>query len=108
MRRADLCLDSIGFSGFNTALQALECSLPMVTCEGRFLRGRLASGILRRIGLHELVARDDQEYVAAAVKLMRDSVRREDLRRRIEGQRHLLYADTAPVRALEAFLLQGR
>jgi protein O-GlcNAc transferase len=108
LRRADLCLDSIGFSGFNTALQALECSLPIVTREGRFLRGRLATGILRRIGLHELVARDDQEYAAAAVALARDSAHREDLRRRIEAQRHLLYADAAPVRALEAFLLQGR
>jgi protein O-GlcNAc transferase len=82
--------------------------LPMVTREGRFLRGRLASGILRRIGLHELVARDEREYVGTAVELVRDSARRQALRRRIEAQRHLLYADPAPVRALEDFLLQGR
>ncbi|HET9734081.1 MAG TPA: tetratricopeptide repeat protein [Burkholderiales bacterium] len=108
MRRADLCLDSIGFSGFNTALQALECSVPIVTCEGRFLRGRLASGILRRIGLHELVASDERAYVATAVELARDASLRQALRPRIESQRHALYADPAPIRALEAFLLQGR
>lgn len=108
MRRADLCLDSIGFSGFNTALQALECTLPMVTREGRFLRGRLASGILRRIGLEELVAGDEQAYVAIAVGLLREPSRRQALRQRIEAQRHLLYADPAPIRALEAFLLALR
>jgi predicted O-linked N-acetylglucosamine transferase (SPINDLY family) len=108
MRRADLCLDSIGFSGFNTALQALECTLPMVTREGRFLRGRLASGTLRRIGLQELVASDEQGYVATAVGLVREPSRRQALRQRIEAQRHLLYADPAPIRQLETFLLQGR
>lgn len=108
MRRADVCLDTIGFSGFNTALQALECTLPMVTREGRFLRGRLASGILRRLGLHELVARDEQAYVAAAVGLVREPSRRQALRHRIESLRHVLYADPAPVRALEAYLVQGR
>jgi predicted O-linked N-acetylglucosamine transferase (SPINDLY family) len=108
MRRADLCLDTLGFSGFNTALQALECTLPMVTREGRFLRGRLASGILRRIGLHELVARDEQAYVEAAVGLARDPARRQALRQRIGTQLHVLYADRAPTRALEEFLLAPR
>jgi predicted O-linked N-acetylglucosamine transferase (SPINDLY family) len=56
LKRADVFLDTIGFSGFNTAIQAVECALPVVTREGRFLRGRLASGILKRMGLQELVA----------------------------------------------------
>jgi predicted O-linked N-acetylglucosamine transferase (SPINDLY family) len=108
MRRADVCLDTIGFSGFNTALQALECALPIVTREGRFLRGRLASGTLRHIGLHELVASDERAYVATAVELVRNPSLRQALRQRIESQRHLLYADPAPIRALEAYLVQGR
>ena len=45
---ARVFLDTIGFSGFNTALQAVQCGLPIVSRDGRFLRGRLASGILRR------------------------------------------------------------
>lgn len=108
MRRADLCLDSIGFSGFNTALQALECSLPIVTCEGRFLRGRLASGILRRMGLRELVASDEKAYADIAVQLVREPSLRQALRQRIDSRRIVLYADPAPIRALETFLLQGR
>jgi predicted O-linked N-acetylglucosamine transferase (SPINDLY family) len=104
MQRADLMLDTLGFSGFNTALQAVECALPLVTCEGRFLRGRLASGILERIGLPELVARDEAQYVDLAVRLIQDAELRGQLRRRIASGRHALYRDTAPIRSLEDFL----
>ena len=107
LRAADVFLDTLGFSGFNTAQQAVECGLPIVTREGRFLRGRLASGILKRIGLPELVAADEEQYVALAVRLAQDADYREDVRRRIAAGRPMLFEDTAPVRALEDFLAQG-
>jgi len=103
LERADLQLDTIGFSGFNTAMQSIARGLPVVTREGRFLRGRLASGILRRIGLDELVAADEQEYVGTAVKVALDAGYRRHLRRRIESSRDALWGDVAPVRALEEF-----
>jgi predicted O-linked N-acetylglucosamine transferase (SPINDLY family) len=104
MQRADACLDTIGFSGFNTAMQSVECGLPVVAWEGRFLRGRLASGIMKRIGLPELVARSEGEYVAAAVRLCRDADFRSRMRERIAAGRNVLFGDEAPVRALEEFL----
>lgn len=107
MRRASVFLDTIGFSGFNTAMQAVECALPVVTREGRFLRGRLASGILRRLQLTELIAATEQEYVALAVKLVQDEAYRRELRARIEASRHVLFDDLAPIRALEAFLIDA-
>ena len=105
LRRADIYLDTIGFSGFNTAMQGIECGLPIVAREGRFMRGRLASGILTRLGLSELVAKTNQEYVDLAVKLGQDAGYRERIRTRIEASRHLVFDDIAPVRALETFLI---
>jgi len=107
MQRADVFLDSIGFSGFNTALQAVECALPVVAREGYFLRGRLASGLLKRLDLQELVTTTETEYAALAVRLVRDRAFREDIRRCIAARRHLLYEDHAPILALEQFLAQG-
>jgi predicted O-linked N-acetylglucosamine transferase (SPINDLY family) len=107
MQRADVFLDTIGFSGFNTALQAIQCGLPVVTLQGRFLRGRLATGILRRMGLDELVAQDEDAYVALAARLGRDAAYRAQVRRRIEARRHVLYEDVAPIRALEEFLARA-
>lgn len=104
LAQSDLYLDTLGFSGFNTALQALECDLPIVGYEGRFLRGRFASGMLQHIGLPELVARSDAAYIELAVALANDAERRADLRRRIARQREALYEDPRPVAALEAFI----
>jgi predicted O-linked N-acetylglucosamine transferase (SPINDLY family) len=107
LAEAHVFLDTIGFSGFNTAMQAVECGLPIVTREGRFMRGRFASGILGRLGLRELVADSDDGYVELAVRVCQDSEYRRHLRKRIAAQRSVLYDDPAPVRALEEFLARA-
>ena len=107
LRRADVFLDTIGFSGYNTAMFAVECGLPIVTREGRFMRGRLASGILKRIGLSDLVAQTDEDYVALAVKLVRDAGYRKQVSERIENSRPALFDDVAVIRALEDFLISA-
>lgn len=107
MRGATVYLDTIGYSGFNTAIQAVECGLPIVTRDGRYLRGRFAGGILRRLGLPELVASTEEEYLGLAVRMCKDPDFREHVRGRMEASRHLLFRDTAPVRALETFLVES-
>ena len=104
MRRADLMLDTLGFSGFNTAIQAVECRLPVVAREGEFMRGRLGSGILRRMGMDALVATSDDAYVELAVTLTRDAALRLRLREEMIARRSVLFGDVEPVRALERFL----
>lgn len=106
LAKADVYLDTVGFSGFNTALQAVRAGLPVVTREGRFLRGRLAAGILRRMGLDELVAPSDSAYVELAVALAKDPARRRELRERLRLGSERLLEDDAPVRALESFMLR--
>ena len=104
LSQADVYLDTLGFSGFNSALQAIECGLPVAAWEGRFLRGRLASGILRRMGLDELVAGAEADYVRIAVRLAQDAAYWGEVRERMVAGRAGLYGDEAPVRALERFL----
>ena len=105
LERADVFLDTIGFSGYNTALLAVECGLPIVTREGRFMRGRLASGILKRMGLPDLVAQTEEDYVALAVRLVQDAGYREQVGERIEASRPVLFDDVAVIRAMEDFLV---
>lgn len=104
LRRAHVALDTIGFSGYNTAIQAIESDLPLVTREGRFLRGRLASGILRRLGMTELIAQTSDEYVGLAVKLANDSAFQQRVRAEVIQRREILYDDTASIRHLEDVL----
>jgi len=107
MRHSALMLDTVGFSGFNTALQAVECALPVLAFEGEFMRGRLASGIMRRLDLPELVATTPQSFVEKALRLADDSGLRKQLRAKIIERRDVLFYDLAPVRALEQRLAEA-
>ena len=105
LRQADVYLDTIGFSGFNTLIQAIECHLPCITYEGRFLRGRLGSGILKRLAIPELIAHSSREYIDLAVRLGGDPGYRAKMRSAIRSAEPRLYADLSAVDALSNCLL---
>ena len=104
LRRADVLLDTIGFSGYNTAVQAMECGLPLVTREGRFLRGRLASGVLRRMDLQELIVPTNADYVALVTRLVTDRDYRAHIRHEIEQRRSVLFDDQSAIGPFQDFL----
>ena len=70
--QCDLMLDSIGWSGGNTTLEALAQDLPVVTFQGELMRGRVSAGILRMMGMPETIAETLDDYVALAVRIGRD------------------------------------
>jgi len=104
MRRATVYLDTIAFSGFNTAMQALECGLPIVSMQGAFLRNRFGAGLLREIGLPELATLDPAAYVRVAAELLNRVDAQRAARERIgSGFKTLVNRDDA-IRSLEDFL----
>jgi protein O-GlcNAc transferase len=104
LRRADVMLDTIGFSGYNTAVQAMECGLPLITREGRFLRGRLASGVLRRMNLQELIVQTKADYVNLVVRLVADCLYRAHIRHEIQQRRSVLFDDQSAMGPFQEFL----
>lgn len=106
--RADVYLDTIGFSGFNTAMQAIERGTPVVAYEGRYMRGRFASGILRQLGLEEWVATSVDQYVSLVERILLDEDLRRSVRRQISERRLQLFDDREAVTALGDTLLALR
>jgi predicted O-linked N-acetylglucosamine transferase (SPINDLY family) len=104
LRRADVMLDTIGFSGYNTAVQAMECGVPLVTREGRFLRGRLASGVLRRMNLPELVVQTKADYATLVVRLVTDRHYRAQIQQEIAQRRCILFDDQSAMGPFQDFL----
>jgi protein O-GlcNAc transferase len=102
--RCDVMLDSIGWSGGNTTLEAMAQDLPVLTCEGDLMRGRVSAGMLRMIGMPDAVARTLDEYVSLGVRIARDPAWRAELKARVVRNRERLYRDRAPIAALEEFL----
>jgi protein O-GlcNAc transferase len=107
MQHAALLLDTVGFSGFNTAIQAIEAGLPVLAREHTFMRGRLASSIMRRMELSELVASTDDAFIEKAIELAADASKCNELRAEIANRRKILFNDIEPVRALERCLTEA-
>jgi predicted O-linked N-acetylglucosamine transferase (SPINDLY family) len=98
---ADVFLDSIGWSGGNTSMEALSRQLPIVTFPTNLMRGRHALSMLKVMGLDECVASDLEGYVALAARLGTDKAYNAQIRARIGEGHAKLYDDLEPVRAFE-------
>jgi hypothetical protein len=66
LARSHVLIDSPGFSGFNTVMQAVECACPVVAWEGDALRSRFASGVLRQLRLDDWVCDDAVSFARSA------------------------------------------
>ncbi len=104
---ADIMLDSIGWSGGKSTLDALATAPVIVTHAGPLMRSRHTMAILTRLGVTETIARTIDDYVGIAARLARDPAMRAALRTRMAAGRHRVLGDTTPIRALEAFLTQA-
>ena len=99
----DLMVDCLHWSGGNTTLDALHCGLPVLTCPGRFMRGRQSAAMLRLLGLaDELVVTAPADMAERAVALGGDPALRQQLSARIQaGVPGLIGGDAALARMVE-------
>jgi predicted O-linked N-acetylglucosamine transferase (SPINDLY family) len=102
--QCDAMLDSIGWSGGNTTLEALAQDLPVVTFQGALMRGRVSAGMLRMMGMPETIAATTEDYVALAVRMAKDPSWRMSLKRGVMQNKQRLYRDRTCISALEDFL----
>jgi protein O-GlcNAc transferase len=107
IRLADIMLDSIGWSGGKSTLDALVEAPVIVTHAGPLMRGRHTMGILTRIGLTSTIAQTIDDYVAIAVRLAGDPLERRTLRAAMAAGRHRVMGDLDPIRTLEAFFMRA-
>jgi predicted O-linked N-acetylglucosamine transferase (SPINDLY family) len=100
LSRADIALDSVGWSGGNTSLESLWHDTPIVTLPGETMRSRHTAAMLVLLELPELIARDADDYVRIAVELGRSADWRASLSARIAERKHRLYEDPRVAPAL--------
>jgi protein O-GlcNAc transferase len=100
---ADVYLDTISWSGFNTTMEAIACEIPVVTMPGRFMRGRHSYAILKQLGVTDTIAYSEKEYISVAARLGLDRIWRERVVERMVANYGRLYSDLRSVTALEDF-----
>ncbi len=86
-RVCDLFLDTLPYNAGTTASDALWAGLPVLTCAGEAMAGRVAASLLEAIELPELVTHSREEYEALAVVLAMDVTRLGAIRRKLAHNR---------------------
>ena len=96
--RIDIALDTLPHNGVTTTCDALWMGVPVVTLSGNIPAGRGAKGILATVGLHELIATTEDQFVAMATELARDVPRLTELHRGLRQR-----TQTSPLMDAERF-----
>jgi protein O-GlcNAc transferase len=99
----DIALDPYPYNGGTTTYQSLWAGIPVVALAGTSAMSRCGVMILSAVGLSELVAASEDEYVAIATRLAGDRSRLAELRATLRGRyrKSPLYAAERFTRTLE-------
>ena len=102
-KHADLFLDTLPCNAHTTATEALMAGVPLVTHRGKTFAGRVAGSILSCVGLPELIANSNEDYLEIALALSGDPERYARLRADLAARWPTapLFDNVAYTRALE-------
>lgn len=76
----DIALDPFPYNGTTTTLEALWMGVPVIALAGHSHRARVGVSLLSNLDLHDLIAPDEDDYIAIAAALAADAPRRAALR----------------------------
>ncbi|MBL0075832.1 MAG: FkbM family methyltransferase [Rhodocyclaceae bacterium] len=82
----DICLDTVPYNGTTTTCEALWMGVPVIALTGDRHASRVSASLLANVGLADLVATSEAEYIRIAVELANDQDRRSTLRRTMRGR----------------------
>ena len=84
---ADLFLDTLPYNAHTTASDALWAGLPVLTQIGATFAGRVAAGLLRSVGLPDLITATPQDYERRAIELAHNPQELAAIRRKLAANR---------------------
>jgi predicted O-linked N-acetylglucosamine transferase (SPINDLY family) len=87
LKLADLFLDTMPYNAHTTASDALWAGVPLITCRGATLPGRVAASLLQAVGLNELMTESLAAYESLAVQLAADPGRLAGYREKLDRNR---------------------
>ena len=86
-----IILDTVGWSGGNTSMEALYMEKPIVTLIGNSLRANHTVAMLKQLDLDILIARNYKEYISIASKLMKNEEFFNFIVNKIIKNKHLIF-----------------
>ena len=71
-KKIDVALDTFPYNGVTTSFEAIWMGVPVLTMAGYNFNSRCGESINKNLNMEQLIAKDDEEYVAKAVSLTGD------------------------------------
>ena len=100
----DLYLDSIGWSGGQTSLEAMACGIPIVTCPMELMRSRHTYAFLKMAGIEEGITENLDQYVERATDLLQKPDFYQAYQNKLKEKVSTIFNDQEFVLGLEKFL----
>lgn len=71
-KQIDIALDTFPFNGVTTSFEAISMGVPVLTMKGYNFNSRSGESINKNLGMKDLIARDESEYIFKAKRLAED------------------------------------
>lgn len=73
LKKIDIAIDGIGWSGGNTTLDAFGAALPVLTMEGIQMRANHTAGMYRLLNLEGFISSSEEKLIERAIHLSEDN-----------------------------------
>ena len=80
-KKVDIALDTFPYNGVTTSFEAIWMGVPVLTMAGYNFNSRCGESINKNLGVEQLIAKDEIEYVSKAVDLSKDKEKYINLRK---------------------------
>ena len=78
--KIDLALDTFPYPGVTTSFESILMGVPILTMKGSNFNSRCGESINLNLGMRELIASDEEDYLNKAIELQTDLTKLESLR----------------------------
>ena len=82
-KKVDIVLDTFPYNGVTTSFEAIWMGVPVLTMAGYNFNSRCGESINKNLGMEQLIAKDEKEYIFKATDLSNDKEKYINLRKSI-------------------------
>jgi predicted O-linked N-acetylglucosamine transferase (SPINDLY family) len=82
-KQIDIALDTFPYNGVTTSFEAISLGVPVLTMKGYNFNSRCGDSINKNLGMKDLIAKDESEYVFKAKELAGDQNKLLKIRKKI-------------------------
>ena len=87
-KKIDIALDTFPYNGVTTTFEALAMGVPVITMKGYNFNSRCGESIIKNLGIEDLIANNEDDYILKAQKIADDKDKLLELRKNIFNNSH--------------------